>query len=128
MLLASQNIPMMELLQRLRDCGPGAGLPQKDCSLAWWQWVRDYGKSNNWHQVSLHPGVFVPLRAILCSPGSAGTFACREAVWSLPNALIAGELLLPMWPVDPLDLAACSWGFAFPTRSPSGIELQNFQL
>ena len=29
------------------------------------------------------------------SLGSTGTFACGEAVWPLPNALQAGELLLP---------------------------------
>ena len=44
-----------------------------------------------------------------CSPGSAGTFACGEAIGPLPNALLTGELLLFAWPVDPLDFAVCFW-------------------
>ena len=47
-----------------------------------------------------------------CSPGSAGTFACGDAVWPLWNALQAGEPLRPEWHMDPSDWSACSWGFA----------------
>ena len=46
-----------------------------------------------------------------CSIGSPGTFACEEAVWPLPNALQAGELLLHLWYTDPSGPATCSWGF-----------------
>ena len=47
-----------------------------------------------------------------CSPGSAGTFACGEVLWPLPNALQVGELFLPVWYMDPSDPAACFSGFA----------------
>ena len=47
----------------------------------------------------------------VCPPGSTGTFAHGEAVWPLPNALQAGEPLLPVSPMDPSDPAACSWAF-----------------
>ena len=36
------------------------------------------------------------------------TFAYGEAIRLPPNALLAGEPLLPVWPADPSDLAAYS--------------------
>ena len=50
------------------------------------------------------------------------------AIQPLPNVLSAGELPLPMWPEDPLNLAICSWGFTLPTQAPPGIKLQSFRL
>ena len=64
-----------------------------------------------------------------CSLGSPGTFARGEAVWPLPNARQAAELLLPVWHTDLSDPAACSWGSApLPHQSTAGTELQNFRL
>ena len=44
--------------------------------------------------------------------GLLGSFAYGEAVWLLPNALQAGETLIPVWDTGPSDCTACSWGFA----------------
>ena len=52
-----------------------------------------------------------------CSPGSARTFAEGEAIWPLPNALQAGELLLPVWHMDP----------STPLSAPGHPELRNFR-
>ena len=41
------------------------------------------------------------------SLGSAGTFACGEAIWP-----VLGELFHPLWHTDPSDPAVHSWGFA----------------
>ena len=44
------------------------------------------------------------------------------------GCLPSGGTASPVWPVDASDLAACSWGFALPTRAPPGIELWSFRL
>ena len=46
------------------------------------------------------------------SLGSTRTFGYGEAIWPLPNADQAGELLLPLWHMDPSDLAVGPWKFA----------------
>ena len=51
-----------------------------------------------------------------------------EAAQSLPNILPVGEPPLPVWTLNPLDLAHCSSGFALPTRALRGIELWSFRL
>ena len=61
------------------------------------------------HQVLPQSGIFDPIRG--CSPGSPGAFACGDAVRPMPRALQAGELVSPVWHMDPSDLAFCSWGF-----------------
>ena len=64
----------------------------------------------------------------VCPPGSTGTFAHGEAVWPLPNALQAGEPLLPVSPTDPSDPAACSWAFTpLPHRSTVRHRTQELQ-
>ena len=76
------------------------------------------------HNTQLSTGFTAPWH--LCSNASkhgyslgyTGIFACGEALWCLPNVLLLGELLLPVWPTDSSGLAACSWGFALPTRMP----------
>ena len=44
------------------------------------------------------------------------------------GCLPSGGTASPVWPVGASDLAACSWGFALPTRAPPGIELWSFRL
>ena len=51
-------------------------------------------------------------RKHVCSLGSPGTFTCEETIWPLPNALQAGEPLLPVWHTDSSIPTACSWGLA----------------
>ena len=81
----------------------------------------------------LAPGF--PLNVLVPTPadvvflwGPAGTFACGVAAQPLPNVLPAEEPPLPLWPVDPSDLALCSWGFALLTRAPPGIKLWSLRL
>ena len=63
-----------------------------------------------------------------CSLGSTGTFPCEEPLWSLPNALHAGESLLPMSHMEPSDSAAYSWGFTLlPYQSTSRHSASNLQ-
>ena len=86
------------------------------------------------HNTHLVPGITAPWHFCYntskhgCSLGSAGTFAYGEAIWPLPNVLLAEKLPLPVWPMDPSDLTACSWSVVIPTRALWSIELQNFWL
>ena len=50
------------------------------------------------------------------------------AAQPLPNVLPEGEPPLPVWPMDTLDLAPCSWRFALPTRALPYMELWSFGL
>ena len=64
-----------------------------------------------------------------CSLGSSGTFASWEAIWLLPNALQARELLLPCGTWTPQTLLPVPGDLlCFLTREPPGTELQNFRL
>ena len=109
----------------------GACLSQKSsCNHAAAEIQRSYSKTQYIAGAMFHhtlASLFQYLQTWLFS-GVHGTFACGEAVQPLPNALLAEEQLLPMWPTDPSNLTACSQGFTLSTRSPPGIEVQNFQL
>ena len=93
-----RDVPAISLWQRFRDCGYVLA-PQKKC-------VRLLRGSGSWvmenHNTQLAPGVITPWCLCSntskhgCSLGSPGTFVCGVAKWTLPNALLAGELLLRM--------------------------------
>lgn len=87
-------------------------LPENVHTIAQWQRLRVYGKSQHilTPGFAAHSGIFVLVSVTLATLGSAGTFAFGEAIWPLLNALQAEELLLPLWSTDPSDCAACSWG------------------
>ena len=82
------------------------------------QIFRDYGKLQHTTGARFHHTLASLLQICkrACSLWSTGIFACEEAIWPLPNALQAGKLLLPMWPMDPSVLVACSWGFSLPPQ------------
>ena len=74
--------------------------------------ILEQNTTHSQHQVSLHSGIFVPIPAHMAAlRGPLGPLPVGRPLWTLPNALQAGGLLLSVWPMDPSDPTACSWGF-----------------
>ena len=113
--------------EALTDQWPGAGLPQKIRVMAEGQRFKIVANHNT-QLVLGFPTLWSPCPNTSkhgCSLESPGTFACGEAILSLPNVLQAGEPLLPVWHVlsaqTPLPAAGDSHYFL--ARAPPGTEL-----
>ena len=84
------NIHAATMLLRFRDYGQVPASPRKCLcdrigteAQSLWQ-----NTTHSSHQVSPHPGVFVPIPANMAV--SRIHWTCGEAVWPLPNALLPG--------------------------------------
>ena len=104
----------------LAEQWPGAGLPQKTFMTSCRGRRAEIVTNHNTQPVPGFTTLWCPCpntSKCSCPSGSTETFAQREAVWPLPNALHIGEPLLQCDICTP-QTAACLWGFTlFPHRS-----------
>ena len=123
--------------RRTQDCSWGnpaadaqrlrldASSPQKKLTQSCSSSVSGFMEKQQISGTRLPPYVLVPTTANVVVLQGLLESACGVATQPLPSILPIGELPLPLWPSD---FTVCSWGFALPTRAPSGIELRSFRL